>query len=142
MKQRIRCWSLFPLLALLLVACTGGAEPAAGSDQVAQTQQTAVTAPPTAAPPTEPPPTDPPPTGPPPTETPLPPSPTVEPTMPPTETLPPPSPTPEPTAQPQPEDIDRDPILPAEAFDGRSVNAIGVFCFDTGDLFDYAAFES
>ncbi len=31
--------------------------------------------------------------------------------------------------------------LPDEAFDGRSFNSIGVFCFETGDLFDYATFD-
>lgn len=32
--------------------------------------------------------------------------------------------------------------LPAEAFDGRSFDSIGVFCFDTGDLFDYALIQT
>lgn len=32
--------------------------------------------------------------------------------------------------------------IPAEGFDGRSFNSIGVFCFDTGDLFDWALLEA
>lgn len=31
--------------------------------------------------------------------------------------------------------------LPDAAFDSRTFDSIGVFCFDTGDLFDYALFE-
>jgi hypothetical protein len=31
--------------------------------------------------------------------------------------------------------------IPPQAFDGRFFNSIGVFCFDTGDLFDYALIE-
>ena len=32
--------------------------------------------------------------------------------------------------------------IPAAAFDGRSFNSIGIYCYDTGDLFDFAVFES
>lgn len=32
--------------------------------------------------------------------------------------------------------------IPPEGFDGRSFNSIGVFCFDTGDLFDWAPIEA
>lgn len=32
--------------------------------------------------------------------------------------------------------------IPPEAFDGRSFNSIGIFCYDTGDLFDFAVFEN
>jgi len=32
--------------------------------------------------------------------------------------------------------------IPSEAFDGRSFNSIGIFCYDTGDLFDFAVFET
>lgn len=32
--------------------------------------------------------------------------------------------------------------VPDKAYDGRSFSSIGVFCFDTGELFDHALFES
>lgn len=32
--------------------------------------------------------------------------------------------------------------IPSAAFDGRSFNSIGIFCYDTGDLFDFAIFET
>lgn len=32
--------------------------------------------------------------------------------------------------------------IPPEAFDGRRFNSIGIFCYDTGDLFDFAIFET
>ena len=32
--------------------------------------------------------------------------------------------------------------IPPAAFDGRSFNSIGIYCYDTGDLFDFAVFES
>lgn len=32
--------------------------------------------------------------------------------------------------------------IPSEAFDGRSFNSIGIYCYDTDDLFDFAVFET
>lgn len=31
--------------------------------------------------------------------------------------------------------------IPPAGFDGRTFNSIGVYCYDTGDLFDWAVFE-